>query len=132
MEIRALSTMQHARLSKRHAGSISLPFMCRSKKRKKKIYRIAFSDASVIVMKSRKSKGYVRYSRYRLYWFLTSVRLYHNHVHVHVHNLLDCVPRYFKKRKKEKKEKALSYLQRSIEITRSFSEQSPLRHHPTT
>ena len=54
MEMRALSTMQHAHLSKRHAGSISLPFMCRSKK----IDRIAYSDASVIVIKSRKSKGY--------------------------------------------------------------------------
>ena len=57
MEMRALSTMQHAHLSKRHAGSISLPFMCRSKK-KKEIDRIAYSDASVIVIKSRKSKGY--------------------------------------------------------------------------
>ena len=54
MEMRALSTMQHAHLSQRHAGSISLPFMCRSKK----IDRIAYSDASVIVIKSRKSKGY--------------------------------------------------------------------------
>ena len=57
MEMRALSTMQHTHLSKRHVGSISLPFMCRSKKRKE-IDRIAYSDASVIVIKSRKSKGY--------------------------------------------------------------------------
>ena len=59
MEMRALSTtsMQHAHLSKRHTGSISLPFMCRSEK-KEKIDRIAYSDASVIVIKSRKSKGY--------------------------------------------------------------------------
>ena len=57
MEMRALSTMQHAHLSKRHAGSMSLPFMCRSKK-EEKIDRIAYSDASVIVIKSRKSKGY--------------------------------------------------------------------------
>ena len=38
------------------AGSISLPFMFDRKK--KKIDRIAYSDASVIVIKSRKSKGY--------------------------------------------------------------------------
>ena len=57
IEMRALPTMQHAHLSKRHAGSISLPFMCRSKKEGKKDC-IAYSDASVIVIKSRKSKGY--------------------------------------------------------------------------
>ena len=58
MEMRALSTMQHAHLSKRHASwKYFLAFHASIEKRKK-IDRIAYSDASVIVIKSRKSKGY--------------------------------------------------------------------------
>ena len=63
MDMRELSTtsMQHAHLSKRHAGRLVEVFPCLScvdRKKKKKIDRIAYSDASVIVIKSRKSKGY--------------------------------------------------------------------------
>ena len=54
-------------LSKRHAGSISLPFMTIvsiGKKEKKSVVS-HYSDASVIVLKITEIKR-VRYSRYRL------------------------------------------------------------------
>ena len=60
MEMRALSTMQHAHLKKRHVmlcWKYFLAFHVSIEKRKK-IDCIAYSDASVIVIKSRKSKGY--------------------------------------------------------------------------
>ena len=52
MEMRALSTMQHAQ------NAMLEVFPCFSCVDQKKIDRIADSDASVIVIKSRKSKGY--------------------------------------------------------------------------